>query len=57
MGDIGVVIANQPCNYRGDTLAADLPQRIKGRNPNVIERLLLNHSLESLDASLIPEPA
>ena len=51
MRHVGIVITNQPANYPGDTLTADLPQRIKGRNPNVVELLRLNHSSGELRRS------
>ena len=54
MRDVGIVVSNQTGNNPGDTLTADLSQRIKGRNPNVIELLFLNHFLESGDALLRP---
>ena len=52
--DVWIVIRNQRGNNLSDARAADLPQRIKGRNANVVEFVFLDHSLESFDAFLVP---
>jgi hypothetical protein len=50
MRDVRVVIFNQTGDEPGYMGAADLPQRIKGRNPNVIELLVRDHFLKRLNA-------
>src|SRR6185503_2002396 len=52
--DVRIIIINQTCNDLRDTRTADLPQRIKGRNANVVKLVRFNHFLKSLDAALIP---
>ena len=37
-----------------DARTADLSQRIKGRNPNVVKLFFLNHLLEGIDTLLRP---
>jgi hypothetical protein len=54
MCHVRIVVSNQTGNDPGDTFAADVPQRIKGRNPNVVELLVLNHFPESLDSTWRP---
>ena len=52
---VRIVIFNQFANNPGNTLAADLPQRIKGRNANVVELLFLNNTLQRFNALLGPQ--
>jgi hypothetical protein len=49
---VRIVVFHQPSDDCGDTLATDLPQRIKGRNPDVIELFSLNNCLERRNAVL-----
>ena len=54
MRHIRIVISNQTANDPRDTLAAYLSQRIKGRNPHMVELLFPNDILERFDALLRP---
>jgi hypothetical protein len=50
MSHVGIDVINEAADNLRDTRTADLPQRIKGRNANMVELFFLNYFLERFNA-------